>query len=960
MPGSTSVSPPPVDEQPAPTSKPAPENGAASLRAQTPSRLLAATAPPNVEDNVTDADLRHRSRMTPRFGLMMALLARAFFKPVKFPTRINNALTDCAREGVPVYVMRTASLLDYLYFNYAFRRAGLPLAEFANGLDTTFFQPWRTALRLFFRRYFGKTEGPADSVIVQGLVRRRRSVLLFLRRGFSFAQLVAPRRQQPHLRDLIAAQRHTDFPVFVVPQMLVWERKLDRGRSNILETFFGDPQAPGVLRKALSFAVNHRRAFVRLGERINVREFLDEHDVGMDDSLLAERLRLLIEQRFKSEDRVMRGVPVPPPAVVAKAILDDANFDAKLQEIADDEKRSIDDVREEARANLMEIAADLKLWMVDLFSLALTLIWARIYEGIEIDYEGLEKVKQAGRDRPVVVVPSHKSHIDYLVISYVFHNNGIVPPHIAAGANLNFWPIGPMFRKAGAFFLRRTFKGQPVYAASFRAYLRKQLRDGHVLEFFPEGTRSRTGKLLPPKYGMLTQILAAVADGDVEDVKLAPVNFGYERLIEEGAYRKELEGGEKRAESGLEMLRATQVLVHKYGRMRIQFAEPLSVRELLADAGALTPLHQRDEKAWARAVKIAGYTILHGINEAAVVTTTSLVAAVLLMNEHRGIGRDDLVTRIGYLLDTCQQHGAVLSDPLRTAMQTQRKKLLDASTQDAINLRESGGFPDPLGNQGERARAIGSAVEPLVEATLADFVGPRWITRKQYGSDEVYVVKRVGRLHLDYYKNNIIHLLVEDALLAAAALAELDDSDSFSPADLEESTRFLSLLLKFEFVYDPQRGFARSYGETQQRWRDKHWLTETDNGRLRIRHKVMPVVRMYGKLLHNFIESYMVMGRALTVLRDGAMTEKEFLDHCQTEADKLSEIGYVRCYEAISKVNLLNALAIFVEEQYIQRRTEVEGKKRIKMLQVRIGSSTSAQFATFVKRIETFHEPWRV
>ncbi len=923
-------------------------------------RIIAKTAPPRVDDDYSDADLEHRSRMTPSFGLLMTLLTRMFFKPVKFPTRINNELTEVAREGVPVYVMKTVSLLDYLYFNYAFKRAQLPIAAFANALDLTFFQPWRSALKSFFRKVFGRKKDIPDSEVVRALIRRRKAVLVFLRRGFSFAQLVGQRKADSHLRDLIAAQRQCDFPVYIVPQVLVWERSLDSGRSNILESFFGDPQAPGIFRKAFSFAVNHRRAFARLGERIDLRAFLAEHDEGTDDALLAERLRLVIKQRFSSEDRVMRGAIVKPPSIVTEEILGDASFEATLQQTAAQTNRSIEEVREQARDSLMEIAADLKLWMVDLFSLALTLIWARIYEDIEVDDEGLDMLMREGRDKPFIIVPSHKSHIDYLIISYIFHNNGIVPPHIAAGANLNFWPMGPTFRRAGAFFLRRTFKGQPVYAASFRAYLRKLLREGHWLEFFPEGTRSRTGKLLPPKYGMLRQVLAAVADGDVEDVMLAPVNFGYERMIEEGAYRKELEGAEKRAESGLEVLKATQVLVHKYGRMRIQFAQPLSIRALLEAENALVPEHQRDRDTWNRAVKITGYTILHGINSAAVVTTTSLVAAILLMNEHRGIARDDLLARIGYLLDTCQQRGAVLSDPLRTNMQMQRQKLQDASTRDAIELRQSGGFPDPLGKQSERARAIGRAVEPLVEASLGEFAKPRWITRKQYGRDEVYVVKRAGRLHLDYYKNNIIHLLVQDALLAAAILAEMDDADAVDPNDLRESTRFLSLLLKFEFVYDPQKGFEQQYEETLAGWFDRGWLTTVEGGHLRLRYKVLPVARMYGKLMHNFIESYMIMGRALTVLQDGKMTDKEFLGHCQTEADKLSEIGIVRCYEAISKVNLTNALEIFVEQRYIVRTVDESGKKPVKMLEVRIGERTSAQFATFVSRIERFHAPWRV
>jgi len=920
---------------------------------------LAAVIDPE-DDGLVEGDLLHSSRMTPRFGLLMSLLTRIFFSPVRFPDRVRDTIADCAGEGVPVYVMNRVSRLDHLYFNYALARAALPLAEFSNGVDMTWFHPWRNAINAWFRRRFGRRETLMDSQVVRGLVRRRKSVLLFLRRGFSFTALGTQPKKLTHLRDLVTAQRSCAFPVYVVPQVLVWERKLDSGRKNLLETFFGDPQAPGVLRKAFSFAVNHRRAFVRLGEPIDLQAFLREHDAVADDALLAERLRLLLVQRFKSEDRVMRGAPVRPPAVVAGEIIEDPGFAAELQQAAGEQGLSSEAARSEARASLMEIAADLKLWMVDVFSFFLTLIWARIYEGIEVDEEGLERVKRAGRDAPVCVVPSHKSHIDYLIISYVFHGEGMVPPHIAAGANLNFWPIGPMFRRAGAFFLRRSFRGQPIYSAAFKAYLRKLLKEGHWLEFFPEGTRSRTGKLLPPRYGMLRMVLSAVADGAVRDVMLAPVNFGYERLIEEGAYRKELEGGEKRAESGLEMLRATQVLVHKYGRMRIQFAEPLSVRDMLQAEGVMQGARERDPGTWDRAVKRAGYRILHGINAAGVMTTTALTAGVLMTNPHRGIARDDLLTRLGLLLTTCMARGAVLSGALSTKLEQHESMLVDALERDVRSRVEAGGFPDPLGAQSHHARAIGAAVEPLVEAVLDVFAGQRWIFRTAYGDDEVYVVKREGRLHLDYYKNNMIAPLVPDALFAAALLAELDAADTVDPDDLRESTRFLSLLLKFEFVYDPDIGLDDQYERVLQRWVDAGWLVETSDGLLRLRHKVLPVARLYGKLVHNFIESYLVMGRALTVLQKGPMDDKEFLGHCQTEAGKLSEIGIVQCHEAVSKVNLLNALAIFLEQKYIDKDTELQGKKAVKLLKVRIGERTSAQFATFVRRIEMFHEPWRV
>ena len=190
-------------------------------------------------------------------------------------------------------------------------------------------------------------------------------------------------------------------------------------------------------------------------------------------------------------------------------------------------------------------------------------------------------MRKAAKKAPLVIVPTHRSHVDYLVISYVFYNRGLIPPHIAAGINLSFFPLGYIFRRCGAFFIRRTFKDNPVYGMTFRHYLRKILKEGHWVEFFPEGGRSRTGKVLPPKLGMLRELLDAVADGVREDVYFCPVSISYEKVVEENAYRKELSGGAKKSESVGGVLKATKVLVTKHGRLSLRFAEPISTRDFL-------------------------------------------------------------------------------------------------------------------------------------------------------------------------------------------------------------------------------------------------------------------------------------------------------------------------------------------------------------------------------------------
>ncbi len=912
-----------------------------------------------VDDHLTPRDLQHPSAMVHSLGPFSRLFAWFFFNPVKFSPRLNNDVSAWAREGTLVYVMNMTSLLDYLYFNFALARAKLPLAEFANGLGMTLFQPWRRGLMGWIRRRVLRQPVVADVEVMRGLVRRHHSILLFLRRAFSLVDLINPLQDVQWLRELIAVQRTMNTPLLLVPQILIWERRPDTSSASIIDSFFGDPQVPGRIRKLLSFLLNHRRAQAQMAEPINLLTFLGEHGPHADDAKLAERLRFRIREAIHAEDRVIRGAPIKTPAQIREEILAESEVVTDLRDLSEQLKRPYGEVVAEARSNIEEIGANYKMGVVAFLSFLLTLLWARIYEGIEVDEEGIARIREEGKKSPIIVVPSHKSHIDYLIISYLFFRNGLIPPHIAAGANLSFFPLGPIFRRGGAFFLRRSFSGQPIYAHIFRHYVRKLLRDGHWLEFFPEGGRSRTGKLLPPKYGLIKHVLESVADGVVHDVAFVPTNFGYERLIEEKAYRKELEGGEKKAESPVEVLKATSVLVHKYGRIRIQFGQPLSARAFLQAHGALAPAEERDQPAFERALKVFGYLILGGINEAAVLTPTALVSAVLLSKIQRGISRADLLVRIGFLLDIAMQRRAVLSEPLVTAIRTKRVQLQEAEQQDADRQAAAGGVPDPLGGQSERARAIGDAVAPIVDQAMGLFEQSKWILRRHFDNDTVYIPKAAGRLHLDYYKNNMIHLFVPDALLAVSILAMQERRLEMVPAELQDQTKFLSRLLKFEFVYAPGLVFEQQYQHTLDDFLAGGWLQLDEAGLLRLTSTIAPVIRLYAKLIQNFIESYHLMGRALARLAQGPMAESAFLEFVQQEANHAFELGDVQCYESISKVNLTNALKIFVEQKHVITSYEQLGKKRLKVLKLCEGEDARRQLAGFNGKIKALHAPWR-
>ena len=232
-----------------------------------------------------------------------------------------------------------------------------------------------------------------------------------------------------------------------------------------------------------------------------------------------------------------------------------------------------------ARKYALEIAANYSQPFITFMALLLGRLWNRLYDGVE--FEHVEKLREIGDGAEIIYVPCHRSHMDYLLLSYVIYRKGFAVPHIAAGVNLNLPVIGRFMRKGGAFFMRRSFKGDALYAAVFTKYLGFMMARGHPLEYFIEGGRSRTGRLLPPRTGMLSMTVRSYLRDPKRPVVFMPVYFGYERIVEGRTYIGELSGRPKEKESVLGLLKSLSVLRSKFGKVHVNLGEPISLDELL-------------------------------------------------------------------------------------------------------------------------------------------------------------------------------------------------------------------------------------------------------------------------------------------------------------------------------------------------------------------------------------------
>ena len=488
-----------------------------------------------------------RTAMLAGLGRLSVWLASFLFARVQFEERGVQVLRAAAERGPLVYVMRVESRLDYLYFNWAFVERNLPLARMSNGPITRYF--WGVGERLASLLRW-RPRAPEEEQF-EALVRDGAATFLFLERprGGEAEQI---EYSQKYLYRLVRAQRDMEVPVQVVGLTLLWERRPEPRGASLVGEFFGTARSPGLLRKIFGVVPTLWRSFFNLGEplvrisaEVDLPEFLSEYpNAGSADAseLLRERLLDGIER----ERRLILGPTGKSPRQMGEDVVRAPEVEATMERLVREDGEDAGALRSKARRFYDEIAANQSLFVVKLFSVVLGIVWYWIYDGLEVDEEGLDRVKEEGREKSLILVPSHKSHVDYLIISYIFYHYGLMPPHIAAGVNLSFFPIGPLFRRAGAFFIRRSFKGEDLYPVVFEEYLVELMRERYPIEFFIEGTRSRTGKLVKPRYGMLEMIARAVATGRVEGVSVVPISVGYETIVESGTYTREVRGEEKK------------------------------------------------------------------------------------------------------------------------------------------------------------------------------------------------------------------------------------------------------------------------------------------------------------------------------------------------------------------------------------------------------------------------------
>jgi glycerol-3-phosphate O-acyltransferase len=814
-----------------------------------------------------------------------------FFARVNVSPHQLEEVRQLAEKGIVVYALKYRSHLDFLFFNRRYRQSGAPPPEFAFDLNLWIWQPLSHLIQIISAsiNYFTKRRqwpNPYTDDYFRWILNKRTSGLLFLVDEVGFRQRFYQPKEDP-IRHLLEIQKDQPLPIFLVPQM-VMEKDPPREDKGLLQLFFGDSENPGRLRKLALFFFRSTKAVVQVAEPLNLQDVMADpanEKYLLDD--VAKYVRRELINRIDRTRRVTTGPVIKSMEEFMELTLTDPDLTNFMEHMAEVENQKIAKIKTKAQGYFLEIASDYNALIVHLVVKTLHWVWQNIFEGISLDEAGIERIRRASHHGTLIYVPCHKSHIDYLMLNYIIYRNNLHPPRVAAGKNLSFWPVGTIFRKVGAFFIRRRFHGAKLYAEVFATYLKTLIKEGFNIEFFIEGGRSRTGKLVLPQLGLLNMILRAYQEGVTQDLIFIPSFIGYDQVMEEKAYLTELKGTQKKDESWRQLFHIRKLLKKRYGRVYLRFSEPIFYSDYLRR-------HKLDNRQLSEEERRAvcrdlAFSIIQNINNVSVVTPFSLVCAALLTYPRKGVYRQELLEIINVFHEYLVNRQANLSETLTRLPQT---------LEEALNLCS--------------ARKLITPIEK--EEELADELG--------LGA---YSIDEGKRLVLEYYKDNIIHFFIPASMVAMSILST--QTPEFNGKQILADYRFLKDLFKYEFIYDDlgsEANVARMLKYFSNR--GVIGIIDREADTYLLSASGLKELSYFANLLHNYLESYWITLRSIKYLKKRPRHERDFLKSIQSIGSKLHKVGEVERAEALSDANFTNALKLFGEKGVILKKTKA-GKK---------------------------------
>jgi glycerol-3-phosphate O-acyltransferase len=634
----------------------------------------------------------------------------------------------------------------------------------------------------------------------------------------------------------------------IVPLRVAWLAP-ERGgvrRARVREVLtLSDPRSPSAAAHARIAGREPDRCRVVVGEAARASDLRRRFATGGGERFesFVERQGLLAVERA---ERKIIGGRYKVPRLVREDITASARFQTMVAGLAAEQGRGVEEVGSEAAAALDELVAGQSRLAIDAWDHFGR--WVGRAYTLDVDTSRLEELRRLGERNTLVFLPSHRSYMDTLVLRPVLHRHGFSPNHVLGGNNLDFWPIGPVARRNGYVFIRRSMKDAPVYKAVLREYLGYLLRKRFNVECYIEGGRTRTGKLRRPRYGILAFLVDAFRESGTDDVLLVPVSVVYDQLHEVGAMAAEERGARKQAEGLRWILDYTRAQGRPFGAVHVTFADPLSLAEALASDDGVP--------------KIA-FEVLNRINGVTPITASAVVALALLGGHDRAITLEE---------------GRALVRPL-------------------LEYADARGLP--------RVAGVEIGRSDVVQRTLALLVREGVVTEFADGTEPVYEIAPGRHVEAAFYRNNVVHHFVTRAIAELALLALADGS--FAADGVPQEALRLRDLLKFELPFAHTRTFA-----DEVRAEASILAPGWENGPAEVRAGLERARFLIAhRVVGSFLEAYQLVADRLVARDPNEPVEQEaFLRECLGVGRQYVMLRRLKTPESVSRELFAGALRL--------------------------------------------------
>lgn len=615
----------------------------------------------------------------------------------------------------------------------------------------------------------------------------------------------------------------------VVPVRIAWRiPNFEKERGvRLRHLFFGDPRNPGSLRARSILIRNKRRAHCLTGQPATIgdlhRRFAEvSRDYDKTDredfaAFVVRQAGLVLD----IAERGLRGRRYKVPRHVADGLLSDSRFRMAMSQLAAESGEPEAALYAKAAKYMKELIARPSPLFIDMKAKLDRFMLSQGYDDqVVFDRQELTRLRQTMRDHPTLLLFTHKTYIDGVTPTDLAYQNDLPLVHVFGGINLDFFGLGFVLRRAGTIFIRRSFENNPVYKIVLRHYVSYLLEKRFPMTWAFEGTRSRLGKLMPPRYGLLKYVMDSAHSNDIQNVHIIPVVTSFDLIRDVAEYAREQTGIVKKPESLSWFIGYLRSLRQPMGKVYVDFGKPVIVEKAPGPNDRI-------------ALSKMAFEVAVQANQVTPLTLTSLLSLCLLGTAPRGLTADELRAAIRFFVGWAQKRNIRLSDDLTD----------------------------------ENLAGIQRIIETLVNSDL--------LVRYDMGSTTVYAIEPDQHAIASYYRNTIIHHFLDKAIIELSLLKAREMKEENAETVFWDETERLRDLFKFEFFYPEKRQYRQNL-EAELTRSDPEWQAKLSHGGVMLKGLINRFQPLVGHAVFlPFVEAYTIILDILARLELGETIDKK-------------------------------------------------------------------------------------